>query len=228
MRGLIIAFCATFLFSACSSNGGGTSGGTGSIGVNAGSTGLIITAVLTSTNLSADTHLNVCSVTLPTGFTFDSFDGSGNVLASEDATGIVAINGSAVVVLEDGITTETGTIAISITDTGPATTPNKAINFTRYTVSYTSPTPGAPAIGSRTHAISLPVVLAGATVVSTSQSVLLVELDTSRPTFVSSNPAGTVFTYTVRVSITGTRLDTREVFTVSGLVSMELGDFDRC
>ena len=228
MRGLIVAFCAAVILSACSSNGGGTSNGTGSIGVNAGATGLIITATLDTSTFSADTTQNICNVSMPEGFVFAGFDEDGNVLGTDTGTLETSVVLGAEIELEDNLATVLGTLTISIVDTGPTTTPNKAINFTEYTVSFTSGTPGAIPLASRTHGMSLPVVLGTAKTASASASVALIELDTTRPTFASSNPVGNVFTYAVRVSARGVRLDTGEVFNVSAIVTMELGDFDRC
>ena len=228
MRGLFSALCAAFLVAGCSSNGGGTSNGTGSIGVNAGATGITITARLSTESFNHDTHLSICSVSVGEGLTFVEFDSDGNVLASNDSTGDVAIATGAQVEFETGLTTATGELTISLTDTGPVTSPNKVFNFTRYTVSYTAGTAGAPALPSRTYAISIPVTLIGAAESTFTTTVLLVDLDSTRAAFEAANPSGTIFTYSIRVNITGTRIDTGEVVNISAIVNLAMGNFDRC
>ncbi len=124
------------------------------------------------------------------------------------------------------ISSDLGTITITVNDTSTVTTSNdKGIDFTSYTVSYRPVTAGAPALSSRSHGQSLPVFLGTAKTATATASVILVELDTTKPEFAVKNTTGAIFTYNLTVTYSGRRTDTGEAVRVSATVPIELGNF---
>ncbi len=195
MRRLILALVAPLMLAACSSGGGTSDSGSGVAGFNSGSTGLFIVATLAADTFSSDTVPSDCDVP-PDG------------------------------VVEQRLTTDNGTISVTVRDTAiVSTSANKGIVFTSYTVAFTPVTPGAPALATRTHGQSIPVILGTAAEASAEAQVILVELDTTKPEFASKNTTGRTFTYNIAVTLRGSRIDTGEAVTVTARTSMELGNF---
>lgn len=177
------------------SSGGGTSGGSGVAGFTSGTTGLIILATLEPATFSSDTVASDCDVP-PDG------------------------------VVDQFLTSDVGSMTITIRDNSLVSTgTEKGVLFTSYTVSFKPVTAGAPVLASRTQGQNLSVLLRGGDETSGTVSVVLVELDTTKPEFRAKNPQNRVFTYNISVTFRGSRVDTGEVVTVTATTPMELGDF---
>ncbi len=195
MRGLILALVSLIFLSACSSGGSNTTSGSGITNFTSGTTGLRLSATLATESFSSDTVASDCSI-------------------PEDGT------------IDQRLSSDLGTITITVNDTSTVTTSNdKGIDFTSYTVSYRPVTAGAPALSSRSHGQSLPVFLGTAKTATASASVIVVELDTTKPEFAVKNTTGAIFTYNLTVTYSGRRTDTGEAVRVSATVPIELGDF---
>ncbi|GJL80834.1 MAG: hypothetical protein DHS20C01_04680 [marine bacterium B5-7] len=195
MRRLILAMSAALWLAACSSGGSTSSTGGSITGATSGTTGLFMFVILTPPDFSSDTKSSDCTVP-PDG------------------------------VIDQFVTSDIGSVTITIRDNSlVATTSNKGVVFTSYTVSYTPITPGGPALASRRQSESIPVVLGDDDEASATAPVVLVELDTTKPEFNARNPAGKVYTYNITVTFRGSRIDTGAPVAVSGSTSMELGDF---
>ncbi|KAA3627492.1 MAG: hypothetical protein DWQ08_07690, partial [Proteobacteria bacterium] len=160
------------------SSGGDSSSGGGVVGVAAGTTGLLIFVVLEANDLSVDTVPDDCS---------NPLDG----------------------VLDQLVSTAVGTANVTVRDNSIiATGNNKGVIFTSYTISFKPVSGGAPALQSRAHGTNLPIILAGAEEATGDIGVVLIELDTTIPEFNAKNPAGNVYTYTVTITLRGSRTDT--------------------
>ncbi len=195
MRRLILALAAPLVLAACSSGGGTSDSGSGVAGFNTGTTGLFIVAVLTPENFSSDAFPSDCDE------------------PPDD-------------VIEQRISTDTGTITVTVRDTSiVTTTANKGIVFSSYTVSFSPVSAGAPALASRTHGQSIPVILGTSDEASAEAEVILVELDTTKAEFRAKNPTGVTYTYSVTVTLRGSRIDTGQSVSVSARAPIEIGDF---
>jgi hypothetical protein len=177
------------------SSGGGTSGGGSTAGLTAGTTGLTIIATLTPDTFSSDTVASDCTVP-PDG---------------EIEQRLTSDNGSVTITIRDNSLVSTGT--------------EKGVLFTSYTVNFNPVSAGAPALSSRTQGQNLAVLLGDGKEADGTVSVVLVELDTTKPEFRAKNTTGSVFTYSISVVFRGTRVDTGEIVSVTATAPMELGDF---
>ena len=195
MRRLLIALAVPLVLVGCSSGGGTSGSGSGIAGVSSGTTGLVIVGVLDAESFSSDTLASDCTVP-PDG------------------------------VIDQFVTTDLGTMTITVRDTSiVATSNNKGVNFQTYSVSFRPVSAGAPALATRSFSKSFSIILGGSDEASAQTSVVLVELDTTKPEFNAKNTTGGVFTYSVSVTYRGSRIDTGEAVSVTASTNIELGDF---
>ncbi len=198
MGRIILALLAPLLLAACSSGGGTSNSSAGVSGFTAGTTGLLIVGTLAVDNFSIDTRSSDCTIP-PDG------------------------------VVDNIVTSDLGTMSITIRDTSEVPIARgKGVIFTSYTVSYTPSTQGAPPLTQRSHSQSLPILIddeSSGDDVTEEASVIIAELDTTKPEFNARNTGNRIFTYTVTVTFRGRRTDTDQAVSVAASASIEMGDF---
>jgi len=199
MRGFFTTLALSLLLSACSPGSSTTSSGSAGVtGFTAGTTGLNLFAVLSSEEFSIDASGITCTIDPRVDeITLDSF-----------------------------ITTDTGTFAITITDTSLLPTNlDRGILFTSYTVAWKGISARAPALSSRTHSQTLSVNLAGGSSATGTAGIIVADLESTKAQFMSRNPTGTPFTYNLTVTYRGVRIDTGETVSVGATTTVEMGNF---
>jgi len=206
MRGFFLALVTSVLLSACSSGGSTSTGGSQVGGNNAGSTGLIIYATLSMDSFSIDVSSVKCD------YVYDP-------------------DNPTEVEYESPITTDTGTMTITVEDTSVvSTSSNKAVHLTDYTVSFQRKSSGSPTLTARDYSNSATMFLGDGGNATLALDVIIADLAGTKAEFrdQARDQYGFVYgvdSYVVTVTYRGRRGDTGEAVSVSATAHIEFGNF---